>query len=65
MIAPAARSRGRDGLARQDDGRLSQILAMAVGGHFDSSMHGWRARARGRAMPCTVAWAPDGTPSVA
>lgn len=49
-------------LARQADGRPSQILAMVVGGYFDSSIHGWRAH--GHAMPCAVAWAPDGTPSV-
>ena len=48
-------------LARQADGRPSQVLAMAVGGYFDSSTHGWRAH--GRAMTCAVAWAPDGTPS--
>lgn len=49
-------------LARQADGRPSQILAMVVGGYFDSSMHGWRAH--GRPMTCTVTWAPDGNPSV-
>ncbi len=50
-------------LTRHADGRPSQILAMVVGGYFDSSMHGWRAHSR--TMPCTVTWAPDGTPSVA
>lgn len=42
-------------LTRQADDRPSQILAMVVGGYFDSSKHDWRSH--GRAMPCTVAWA--------
>lgn len=41
------------------DGRPSEVLAVAVTGHYDASMHGWRAD--GIAVTRDVAWASDGT----
>lgn len=44
------------------DGRPSQVAAVSVGGHYDASMHGWRAF--GHAGLYAVTWASDGTPSL-
>jgi len=49
-------------LGRDADGRPSQVAAVFVTGHFDASMHGWRAF--GHAGLCTVAWSSDGAPAL-
>jgi hypothetical protein len=47
---------------RGPDGRPAEILAVAVGGMYDTSIHGWRAY--GFAVQRDVEWAPDGTAQV-
>lgn len=46
-------------LDRDGAGRPAQVLAVAVGGGYDTMMHGWRAH--GTALPRAVTWDPDGT----
>lgn len=47
---------------RDPEGRPAKILAVAVGGMYDTSIHGWRAY--GFARRCGVARTPDGTSRV-
>jgi hypothetical protein len=49
-------------LDRQADGLPTEVLAVAVAGHFDSAIHGWRAH--GAAVAKQVSWQPDGTARV-
>lgn len=49
-------------LSHGDDGRPSKVLAAAVGGSYDESMHGWRAH--GFTVTRDLDWAPDGIPHV-
>ena len=46
-------------LDRDSAGRPLQVLAVAVGGSYDTVMHGWRAH--GAALPRTVTWDADGS----
>lgn len=44
------------------DGRPSQAAAVSVEGHYDASIHGWRAS--GHAGLYTVTWASGGIPAL-
>jgi hypothetical protein len=49
-------------LRRDQEGRPTLVLAMAVGGSYDAAIHGWRAH--GLPVQKTVAWTTDGTPQL-
>ncbi len=49
-------------LDRDPDGRPARVLAVAIGGGYDSSLHGWRAH--GAASLVTATWDPGGQPHI-